>query len=112
MDWEITERELADLGNEVTRLEKEFAGRKPQLIFVQGIAALGGYIKLKKSDAHADAFRLLYSFYEGLEKIVINPNLSKEAIKEILLPEVEKFEDFKQVIAATITPEAIAGKDR
>ncbi len=110
MDWEITERELADLGNEVTRLEKEFAGRKPQLIFVQGIAALGGYIKLKKSDAHADAFRLLYSFYEGLEKIVINPNLSKEAIKEILLPEVEKFEDFKQVIAATITPEAIAGK--
>ncbi len=110
MDWEITERELADLGNEVTRLEKEFAGRKPQLILLQGIAALGGYIKLKKSDAHADAFRLLYSLYEGLEKIVVNPNLSKEAIKEILLPEVEKFEDFKQVIAATITPEAIAGK--
>ncbi|MEE4166024.1 MAG: hypothetical protein V2I35_08490, partial [Desulfocapsaceae bacterium] len=110
MDWEITERELADLGNEVTRLEKEFAGRKPQMIFLQGIGALGGYIKLKKSDAHADAFKLLYSFYEGLEKIVVNPTLSREAVKEILLPEVEKFEDFKQVIASTITPEALADR--
>ncbi len=110
MDWEITERELADLGKEVGRLEEEFAGRKPQMIFLQGIGALGGYIKLKKSDAHADAFKLLYSFYEGLEKIVINPDLSMEEVKEILIPEVEKFEDFKQIIASTITPEAIAEK--
>ncbi len=110
MDWEITERELADLGEEVERLEGEFAGQKPQMIFLQGISALGGYIKLKKSDAHADAFKLLYSFYEGLEKIVVNPDLSKAEVKAILLPEVEKFEDFKQVIASTITPEAIAEK--
>ena len=94
-----------------SRISKRSSPAKnPSLILLQGIAALGGYIKLKKSDAHADAFRLLYSLYEGLEKIVVNPNLSKGAIKEILLPEVEKFEDFKQVIAATITPEAIAGK--
>ncbi len=110
MDWEITERELTDLGQEVGRLEQEFAGRKPQMIFLQGIGALGGYIKLKKSDAHADAFKLLYSFYEGLEKIVVNPDLSKEEVKEILLPEVEKFEDFKTIVASTITPEAIAEK--
>ncbi len=110
MDWEITERELTDLGKEIGRLEEEFAGRKPHMIFLQGIGALGGYIKLKKSDAHADAFKLLYSFYEGLEKIVVNPDLSREEVKGILLPEVEKFEDFKKIVASTITPEAIAEK--
>ena len=110
MDWEITERELVDLGEEIATLEDTFAGQKPHLIFLQGISALGGYIELKKSDAHADAFKLLYSFYEGLEEIVVNPDLSGEQVKSILLPEVEKFEVFKRTIAATITPDAIAEK--
>ncbi|THB79810.1 MAG: hypothetical protein D6B25_00565 [Desulfobulbaceae bacterium] len=106
MDWEITDKELGDLGKEVSRLETEFAGNKPRLLFLQGIGALGGYIKLKKSNAHSDAFKLLYSFYEGLEKIV-ETDLSRAEEKEILLTEVEKFEQFKQTIASTITPEGL-----
>ena len=107
MDWEITDRELSDLGQEVRRLEQEFSGHKVRLLFLQGISALGGYIKLKKSDSHADAFKLLYGFFEGLEKIVSN-ELSPEEEKAILFAEVAKFNHFKQVIAPTITQEAIS----
>ena len=107
MDWEINERELNELSREIKQLEERFADNKTKLIFLQGIERLGGYIKLKRSNAHADAFKLLYSFYEGLEKTVLN-DLSKEEEKALLLPEVEKFEKFKQIIAPTITPEALS----
>ncbi len=107
MDWEITDLELGHLSQEVKRLEKEFSGSKPRLLFLQGIAALGGYIKLKKSDSHPDAFKILCAFFEGLEKIVSN-ELSSEEEKAILFAEVAKFNQFKKVIAPTITPEAIS----
>ncbi|SHH78390.1 hypothetical protein [Desulfofustis glycolicus] len=110
MDWEITERELSDLSKEIRRLEVEFAGDKPRLLFLQGIEALGGYIRLKKSNAHADAFKLLYSFYEGLEKIVVN-DMSIEEQKAILFPEVEKFEQFKKIILPSLTEDAPADEE-
>ena len=111
MDWEITERELGDLSNEIKNLESKFASSKPKMLFLQGINALGGYIKLKKSNAHADAFKLLYSFYEGLEKIV-SEDMTLQEEKKVLLPEVEKFELFKKTIATTITPEALGDEDK
>ena len=101
IDWEITERELNNLAIEVAKLEQKYSGSKPKLIFLQGIGSLGTYISMKKSDAHADAFTLLHSFYAGLEKVIVN-DLSGEAEKNILLPEVEKFNDFKKLVERTI----------
>ena len=69
MDWEITEADLNNLGEEVRRLEKRFSNSKAKLIFLQGIGALGAYINLKRSNAHADAFKLLHSFFLSLENM-------------------------------------------
>ncbi|MDR3629239.1 MAG: hypothetical protein P4L42_02755 [Desulfocapsaceae bacterium] len=107
MDWEITENELINLGEEVRNLEKRFSSSKAKLIILQGIAALGAYINLKKSNAHVDAFKLLHSFFLSLEKIV-NNGLTGDEEKRVLLPEVDKFNAFKAIIAPTISPEAIA----
>ncbi len=104
MDWEITEKDLEKLRDEVVRLEEVFAGSRPKLIFLQGLGSLAAYIRLKKSDAHADAFKLLHSFFAGLERIVTIP-MSVEEEKAVLLPEVEKFKAFKAVVASTISPE-------
>jgi pilus assembly protein FimV len=106
IDWEITEKELGKLRDEVIRLEGVFAGSRPKLIFLQGIGTIGAYIRLKKSDAHADAFKLLHSFFAGLEKIVNTP-LSLEEEKAILFPEVEKFNAFKALVGSTIAPETV-----
>jgi pilus assembly protein FimV len=107
MDWEITENDLIDLGEEVSSLEKRFSGSKAKLIILQGIGALGAYINLKRSNAHVDAFQLLQSFFLALETIVMN-GLSGEEEKKVLMPEVNKFNVFKEIISSTITPEAIA----
>ncbi|KGO34213.1 hypothetical protein JT06_09865 [Desulfobulbus sp. Tol-SR] len=106
IDWEITEIELERLRDEVHRLENIFAGSRPKQIFLQGLGTLAAYIRFKKSDAHADAFKLLHSFVAGLEKIVTVP-MSLEEEKRILLPEVEKFNEFKAIVGAKIKPSKV-----
>ncbi|MBU0665542.1 MAG: hypothetical protein KJ990_13500 [Proteobacteria bacterium] len=98
IDWEISDKELVRLNDEVNKLEQIFSESRAKLIFLQGLGALGNYIRSTKSNAHPNAFKLLHSFYNGLERIY-NEVLSKEQEKEILLAEVTKFNAFKAVIA-------------
>jgi pilus assembly protein FimV len=107
IDWEITDEDLNNLRLEVLDLEKKFVESKPRLILLQGIGTLGAYIKHKKSNAHAEAFKVLHLFYESLEKIV-SSTLSLAEEKAILFPAVEKFNDFKALLGSTISPEAIS----
>ncbi|WP_136805310.1 hypothetical protein [Desulfosediminicola flagellatus] len=102
IDWEITEKDLLELREEVKRLEGVYSGSRPKLVFLQGIGTLGAYIRKKQSNSHADAFNLLHSFYEGLERLVLTPHLTLDQEKAILLPEVEKFNAFKALIAKTL----------
>ncbi len=105
IDWEITDQELNQLAKEVHKLEESFGNSKAKLIFLQGIGALGAYINLKRSNAHAGAFTLLRSFFDGMEKVVVE-GLSGEEEKRILLAEAEKFNEFKKIIAETIPKSA------
>lgn len=103
IDWEITDTDLLALREEVMRLREVYADSKPKQVFLQGIGTLGTYIRKKKSNAHADAFKLLHSFYEGLELLVRSRSLTLEQETQILKPEVKKFNDFKAVIADTLS---------
>ncbi len=107
IDWEITEQDLNDLRREVFRLEDEYSHSRPKLILLQGIGTLAAYIKVKKSNAHPDAFKVLQHFYECLERIVLRP-MTLEEEKAVLFPAVEKFNAFKSLIGPTIAPEVIS----
>jgi pilus assembly protein FimV len=110
IDWEITEQDLNRLRQEVARLEEKFADSRPKRILLQGIGTLGGYIKIKKSNSHPDAFKVMQLFYESLEEIVVK-KMGLEEEKKILFPAVEKFNSFKMVIGPTISPESLVKKD-
>ncbi|MBU1566622.1 MAG: hypothetical protein KJ630_13470 [Proteobacteria bacterium] len=110
IDWEITDHDLNELRREVFRLEEKFSESKPKLILLQGIGTLAAYVKVKKSNAHPDAFKVMQIFYDSLEKIVKKP-MSLEAEKAILFPAVEKFNSFKSLLGPTISPDAIIKKD-
>jgi pilus assembly protein FimV len=109
IDWEISDKELARLSEEVSKLEKIFSDSRAKLIFLQGVGALGNYIRLTKSNAHPDAFKLFHSFYAGLEKIC-HENLTSEQEKKILLVEVGKFNAFKALIS-TISSAVVVPSD-
>lgn len=110
IDWEITEEDLKKLREEVVRLETQFAGDRPKLILLQGIGTLGAYIKVKKSNAHADAFTLLHLFFESLEKIVTT-SMTFEEEKEVLFHAVEKFNAFKELLGTTISEESLRKRE-
>jgi pilus assembly protein FimV len=107
IDWEITDKELSEISREVKQLQEKWADSKPHKMLLQGIDAVGGYIKLMKSASHGDAFKLLNSFYLALEKIV-DGSLENQQVKGLLLEEADKFNRFKEEISDSITPEAIA----
>jgi len=109
IDWEISDNELVRLSEEVSKLEKFFSENRAKLIFLQGIGALGNYIRSTKSNAHPDAFKLLHSFYKGLERTYVEV-MSGDQEKEILLAEVKKFNAFKSVIA-TVASEVVVPVD-
>lgn len=97
IDWEVTDKDLAQLSDVVAQLEDTFKGSKAKLIFLQGLGALGTYIRARKGDSHIEAFKLLQSFYGGLERVVTE-GLIGRAEKNVLMPEVEKFNHFKEII--------------
>ncbi len=107
IDWEITDRELSEISKEVKYLQTNWSDSKVHSMLLQGIDALGGYIKLMKSASHGDAFKLLNSFFLGLEKVV-DGSLGSDQIKALLISEADKFNQFKEEIAESITAEAIA----
>ncbi len=110
IDWEISDKELIHLSEEVGRLEKSFSDSRAKLIFLQGIGALGNYIRSTKDKAHPDAFKLLHSFFEGLERICTE-ELSSTQEREILLAEVDKFNAFKAAIAAVASEVVVPSDD-
>jgi pilus assembly protein FimV len=101
LEWEITDLSLHDLSKELRELEQSFSGIKSRLLFLRAMDSIGGYIKLKRSNAHVDSFNLLDSLYIGLEKIV-SQRLSAAEKRAIIDPEVEKFAEFKRLILPTI----------
>ena len=111
IDWEITDDDLSALRQEVVRLEKLYAGSRPRLILLQGIGTIGAYIKVKKSDSHADAFKVFHLFYESLEKIVDTP-MGIEEEKAILFAAVEKFNAFKSLLGETISLESLKRSEK
>lgn len=107
IDWEISDKDLEEIGQEIKDLQSQWVTMKPRMILLQGIDAVGGYIKLMKSDSHGDAIRLINSFYLALEKVV-EGSLDDTQLKDLLLSEADKFNRFKEEISDSITPEAIA----
>ncbi|CAG37504.1 hypothetical protein [Desulfotalea psychrophila] len=106
VDWEISIGELADLRQEVLRLEGVFKKNKPCLLLLQGIGTLIAYIAHKAGDADIEVFTILHNFLETLEKVAFS-SLSRAEEKDILLKQVEEFNLFKEKIATTLSPEAL-----
>ncbi len=107
LDWEINDRDLQSLSEEVRRLETTFSQSKVKLVLLQGIGALSSYINDMRSQSNAKAFTLLHSFYGALEKIA-GSGLTGDEEKQLVLTEVSQFNAFKAEIAGDKTAPASA----
>ncbi|MBF0230635.1 MAG: hypothetical protein HQK63_13790 [Desulfamplus sp.] len=101
LDWEITDELINKLEKEVNRLQPHWQNSKTHLSFLQMFKSIGSYVMSKGSNTHPDSISLLHSLYKNFEQIVLNPSLTVVDQKEILLKEMKKFNDLKQIISSS-----------
>ncbi len=99
IDWEINDDILQQLDDELHELGELWADDKIKQVYVQGLSKIGKYIYKEKAGAHPNSINLLITFYHNLEKIVTNEDsMSEDEKKQLLLADVEKFDQLKSQI--------------
>ncbi|MBF0378345.1 MAG: hypothetical protein HQK72_12815 [Desulfamplus sp.] len=101
LDWEITDELINRLEKEVNRLQSYWQNSKIHLSFLQMFKSIGSYVMSRGSNTHPDSISLLHSLYKNFELIVLNQSLTVTEQKEILLKEMKKFNDLKQIISSS-----------
>ena len=99
LEWEVTDEGLDQFNKQAQQLQVDLADNESGLVLVNGLQALGAYIKEEKVKAHPDSFTLLHTFFDGLKTLLNNPHMPPEKRQEILIDRVSKLNALKEIIA-------------
>ncbi|MBF0467590.1 MAG: hypothetical protein HQK61_01675 [Desulfamplus sp.] len=102
LDWEITDEIIQRLDREVGKLQNHWQNSKIHLSFLQMFKSIGNYVLSKGSNTHPDSISLLNSLYKNFELIALDPAMTMEDQKNILLGEMKKFNELKKTISVGI----------
>nr|WP_320012796.1 hypothetical protein [uncultured Desulfobulbus sp.] len=108
LDWEVTEESLLQFNSNLESCFKQLADEKAAIVLLQGLQALGDYIGEERAHSHPDAFTLLHSFNEALEKVTSDQDLDAEVTQGLLVGCINRLNNLKMVIAS---PESEQGID-
>jgi pilus assembly protein FimV len=106
LEWEVTEDGLDKFNDQTIILQEQLADDKSGLVLVNGLQALGAYIREQKVNAHPDSFTLLHSFFDGLKLLLSSKHMTEEKRQEILVDRVTKLNVLKEIIAGTAAAKA------
>jgi hypothetical protein len=112
IDWEINDEIMDRFIAQVDNLKESYKEDKVIILFFQLLRSVAKYIKNNKSDSHPNATRLLNSTYNGLENVLLSPNLSASQKEKFLLSEIKKFKMLKKEIAAKKAARAQGAKKK
>jgi pilus assembly protein FimV len=99
LEWEVTDEGLEKFNTEATQLRSYLSGNTEGQVLIQGLQALGAYIREQKSNAHPDSFTILHSFYDALKMLLESPELGAEQRRQILVEQISSLNSLKEVIA-------------
>jgi len=103
IDWEITDEVLRQCNEELVRLRNQWPDEKVYLVYMQALEIICKYIYQQKTNAHPNAVKLLPVLFNNLEKVVHDESLGDEEKKQILLKDVQRFNELKEQISAGST---------
>ncbi|WP_417910437.1 hypothetical protein [Candidatus Electronema sp. PJ] len=106
LEWEVTDEGLEKFNTESVELRKHLSGNTEAQVLIQGLQALGAYIREQKSNAHPDAFTILHSFYDALKMLIESPELGAEQRRQILVEQISSLNSLKEVIARSAAGKA------
>lgn len=100
IDWEITDKMMNRLIEQIGRLRKVYQKDRIILLFLQLLQAIGKYIQTYKVKAHPDAVKLLNAVYVSLEKVIQNKDMAQGERKRILSAQIARFQKLKERVKA------------
>ncbi|WP_417914092.1 hypothetical protein [Candidatus Electronema sp. JM] len=99
LEWEVTDEGLEKFSTEAAELRKHLSDNKEAQVLIQGLQALGAYIRAEKIESHPDAFTILHSFYDALKMLLDSPDLGAAQRRQILIEQISSLNSLKEVIA-------------
>jgi hypothetical protein len=99
IDWEITDKVLADFVSQVKVLKANFQDDKIVLMFLQILGSLGEYIKTNRGKAHPKTFKTLNSVFARLDEVVRSKGMSETEKKKILHTAMKRYKLLRQRIS-------------
>lgn len=106
LEWEVTQEGLEKFHAEATELREYLTDNRDAQILVQGLQALGAYIREEKTNAHPDSFTILHAFYDALKLLIQDTNLTDEQRKRVLLEQIGSLNSLKAIIAKSVAERA------
>ena len=102
LDWEVTEESLAQYTASLEGFRAQVADNRLALVLIQGLQAIGAYIGEQRAEAHPEAFALLHSFAEALERIAGDESaaLDETRAREIITEQINRLDHLKLLIAS------------
>ena len=91
LDWEINDKNLDELAEEVANQKSQHEGDKVALIYLQALEKVGKYLKAEGAYAHPNAIKLLLTLYYNFEKIFSSPDVTGDEITLLLKSDIRKF---------------------
>jgi hypothetical protein len=95
IEWEITDEAMTRFVEQISSLQDTFKEDKIVLVFLQLLGSIGEYIRTNLSRSHPQAFKILNSLFNQLEKVVKSTDLSEDDRKKILSVELNKYRRLK-----------------
>ena len=96
----ITDDNITDFQNELSQLGAMYKNNQAATYFLKMFKALAKYLDSKKKRVHADTIPVLISIASDFEKLMDNPELTKNQINEILLKTNLEYKALKNKIAS------------
>jgi hypothetical protein len=99
IDWEITDEVMTKFVEQIAALQNTYQKDKIILVFLQLLGSIGEYIRINLGKSHPDAFKILNSLFENLEKTVLSEDMPEADRKKILAGELNKYKKLKSQLA-------------
>ena len=99
IDWEITDKDLADFVTQVKKLSSQYQNDKIVATFLQILGSLGEYIKTRRGKAHPKTFKTLNSVFARLDEVVRTGDMSGTEKKKNLHIAMKRYKLLREEIA-------------
>ena len=96
----ITDNNITAFQNELAKLSALYKTDQAATYFLKMLKALAKYLDSKKERVHGDTISVLISIVAGFEKLMNNPELTKNQINEILLKKNLEYKTLKNKISS------------